>query len=55
MAINKFVLEDGSSDSFASTLEESDDDAPDHCLLSAPISDRTNSRENPLRLARDIM
>ncbi|XP_020693866.1 deSI-like protein At4g17486 isoform X3 [Dendrobium catenatum] len=48
------LSEDG-SESFASTLEESDDEASDHCLLAAPISDPTHSREKALKLAKDNM
>lgn len=47
-------VEDG-SESYASTMEESDDDAPDRYLLATPITDLQHSREKKIRLARDTM
>ncbi|KAK8944275.1 DeSI-like protein [Platanthera zijinensis] len=48
------ALSDG-SESYASTMEESDDDGPDRYLLATPISDPQHSREKKFRLARDTM
>lgn len=49
------ILSEDGSESYASTMEESDDDGPDHYLLATPISDPQHSREKTLRLARDTM